>query len=130
MKIHHIGYAVKDIESAIDEFAKIGYEKCGSTVIDEERNILIQFMRLGNYCVELVAPKDESSSINNIIKKNGSSPYHICYSVENLSLAIEDFSKNGYVLMGEPKAAVAIDCKKVVFLYNKHLGIIELVEGK
>lgn len=80
--------------------------------------------------MELIAPKDEKSSINTIIKKNGNSPYHICYSVDDLISAIEDFVKNGYVLMGEPKMAVAIDNKKVAFLYNKHMGIIELVEDK
>jgi methylmalonyl-CoA/ethylmalonyl-CoA epimerase len=85
-------------------------------------------MKLGYYCVELIAPKDESSSINSIIKKNGNTPYHICYSVDNIIEAIEDFKKNGYILIGEPEMAVAIDSKKVVFLYNKHMGIIELVE--
>ncbi|OQA16768.1 MAG: hypothetical protein BWY64_02450 [bacterium ADurb.Bin363] len=128
MRIHHLGYAVKNIDNAINEFLEIGYEKVGETILDEERKVIIQFVKNGELCIELVSPVDASSSINSIINKNGSTPYHICYRVDNITEAVVELKNNGYVLMGEPLSAVAIDSKKVVFMYNKHIGIIELVE--
>jgi len=128
MRIHYLGYAVKNMDASIEEFLKIGYEKVGETVIDGARRVLIQFMSLGNYCVELVAPMDAASSINGIIIKSGSTPYHICYSVDNIDEAVRRLKNEGYVLMERPSCAVAIDSGRVAFLYNRHIGIIELLE--
>jgi len=89
MKIHHVGYAVKNMETSIEEFLKIGYKKRGETVADEARKVLIQFMELGDYCIELVAPMDADSPVNSIITKSGNTPYHICYSVDNIDEAIK-----------------------------------------
>lgn len=123
-----MGYAVRSMEASIKEFLAIGYEKIGVTVPDESRRVLIQFMRLGNYCIELVAPMDADSSINGIITKSGNTPYHICYSVDNIDEAVGRLKNEGYVLMERPSCAVAINSCKVAFLYNRNMGIIELVE--
>jgi len=111
MKIHHVGYAVKNMETSIEEFLKIGYKKRGETVADEARKVLIQFI-----------------PVNSIITKSGNTPYHICYSVDNIDEAIKKLKTEGYILMESPSGAVAIDFCKVAFLYNRDVGIIELVE--
>ncbi|HOM01303.1 MAG TPA: VOC family protein [Acetivibrio sp.] len=128
MRIHHLGYAVKNMEASVEEFLKIGYEKLGETVADKTRKVLIQFMKLGDYCIELVSPMDAASSINGIITKSGNTPYHICYSVGNIDDAVVRLKNEGYVLMESPSCAVAINSSKVAFLYNRNMGIIELVE--
>jgi methylmalonyl-CoA/ethylmalonyl-CoA epimerase len=45
------------MDVSIEEFVKLGYERVGETVADEARGVMIQFMNLGNYCIELVAPR-------------------------------------------------------------------------
>jgi len=66
--------------------------------------------------------------VNSIITKSGNTPYHICYSVDNIDEAIKKLKTEGYILMESPSGAVAIDFCKVAFLYNRDVGIIELVE--
>lgn len=131
MKIHHIGYAVKNINKAINEFIELGYCKIGNTIEDENRNVLIQFMEKDAYCIELISQYklEKKSPVDQILKKNkGATPYHLCYEVEEIGDKIQEFCSKGYILIEKESEAKAIDYRKVAFLYNINIGIIELVE--
>lgn len=127
MKVHHVGYLVKDMDEAKNEFLKLGYSD-NVVTRDEYRGIDICFMDNGGYCVELISPYRDDSMVSGLIKKYKNSPYHLCYISENLDDEIEKLTANGYVQMGEAKEAPAIDGKRVVFLMNSSIGIIEIVE--
>jgi methylmalonyl-CoA/ethylmalonyl-CoA epimerase len=131
MKIHHIGYAVKDIDKAINEFRELGYCLKGNIIKDEKRNVLIQFMENNGYKVEFISPYilENKSPVDQILKKNGGAiPYHLCYVVEDISIKIKKLQSKGYILIEEENEAKAIDYRKVAFLYNRNIGVIELVE--
>lgn len=128
MKVHHIGYAVKDINQSIIEFKNLGYKEIDKKQIDKKRNIEIQFMENGNYIVELISPIGDIASINNLLKKNGPIPYHICYEVVDIESKIKGFIDKGYILLEKPEEAIAIENKKVAFLYSKNIGVIEFLE--
>ena len=128
MKVHHIGYFVKNIEKGKKTFLALGYEIEQDTVRDEYRGIDIAFLEKDGYRVELVSPFTEESVVYDLRKKMGNSPYHICYEVENLESAIEDLQEQRFVVTQEPHEAVAIDGKRVCFLVHGQMGIIELVE--
>lgn len=129
MKIHHIGYAVSDIAMSAESFEKLGYKYYSDIVEDRERCVSIQFMEKDGYLIELIAPLNDKSQISSILKKVGSSPYHFCYEVQNIDSEIENLLISGYVLIEKPNEAVAIANKKVAFLFNKDIGIIELLEN-
>lgn len=44
MKIHHVGYFVSDIQTAREDFEKLGWKISAPCVFDESRKIFIQFM--------------------------------------------------------------------------------------
>ncbi len=132
MKVHHIGYAVKDIEKAKQSFMKLGYTVEKKTV-DYIRNVVIAFARNDSTIIEMIAPLDNGSPIDNILEKNGAMPYHICYEVKNIEDACKSLKKDGWIILGKPSPAPAISSLediKVVFLYDKNIGLIELVEIK
>ena len=79
--------------------------------------------------VELLAPVDETSPVNKTLEKMGVTPYHTCYIVENIDDAIAALRKMRYVQVSKPAVAVAIQGSKVAFLFNKNVGLIELVEA-
>lgn len=118
MKVHHIGYAVKNIEDSIKEFERLGYSKVKNTVIDSKRNVIIQFIQNEEYLIELVAPLKEESPVTNILKKQGNSPYHICYETNDIDNKIKELSNNGFTIIAKLSEAPAINNKKVVF-YTK-----------
>ena len=128
MKIHHVGYMVKKMQPAIEQFRALGYEIEQDTVFDDYRKIDICFMTNGAYRIELVSPKSEDSVVWNLRKKTGNAPYHICYETPDLERAAEELRGQGYVAWDEPHEAVAIGGRRVVFLVNGRIGMIELVE--
>ena len=128
MKIHHIGYLVKNIDAAISEFIALGYQLTDEVCYDERRDINLCFMSSGAYLIELVMPRSEHSVVWNLLKKNGIGPYHICYETEHLSEAVEELKRRGYILIADPLEAVGISGRKVCFLTGRTAGMIELVE--
>lgn len=129
MKVHHIGYAVKNIEDSVEYFKILGYEQVSSVVEDSIRNVKIVFLQNGTEKIELVAPDGENTPIDSTLKKSGSTPYHICYEVENIDETIVSLGKK-WVLVRKPDVAPAINNQRVAFLLNNKIGLIELVENK
>lgn len=129
MKIHHIGYAVRNIEVSAKKFEKLGYKRYLNIVEDSMRNVFIQFMEKDGYLIELIAPLNDKSHICTVLKKTGSSPYHFCYEVYNIDAEIENLLHTGYILIEKPCEAVAMANRRAAFLYNKDIGILELLES-
>ena len=129
MKIHHIGYLVKSIEKSKSLFLSLGYDLEQDTVYDVFRKVDICFLIKDGYRIELVSPKDSSSVVGELRKKVGNSPYHICYEVESLEDAVSALAEKRFVVWDEPHEAPAINGKKVIFLVNGQIGMIELVEA-
>jgi len=128
MDIHHIGYIVKSIEKSIPKFIELGFAPEGETVYDEYRDIDILFMNNGGYRIELVSPKSERSVVYDTLKKFGNSTYHICYYTDDIEAEADNLRNNGYMMLGDPLEAPAIDGKRVCFLYSRLVGLIEIVE--
>lgn len=79
-------------------------------------------------CIELLAPHDEKSPINNILKKTGVSPYHICYEVDDIETSFADLKKEKFMPVSKIKVSNAFDNHKVCFFFKKDIGLIEIIE--
>ena len=129
MKFHHIGLAVKDISATAAVYVAGGYKQ-SETIFDPEQNVNICWLtKEGMPVVELLEPVDETSPVNKTLEKNGVTPYHTCYIVDDIESAVKELRKMKYVIVSKPVEAVAIHGCKVSFLYNKNVGLIELVES-
>jgi len=125
---HHFGIACRDIEKTAEAYRIIGYSK-GDTVFDPLQDVNICFLTHDSMpMVELLAPVDENSPVVRILEKNGVTPYHTCYSVDNLDESVKALKRQRYVVVSKPKAACAMAGRKVAFLYNADMGLIELTE--
>ncbi len=128
-RFHHIGIAVKDLDATASVYEQGGYRRSVS-VYDPVQNVNICWLTKGDSpIVELLAPVNELSPINKTLEKVGVSPYHCCYIVDNLENAILELRKQKYVLVSKPVEAVAFCGSRVCFLFNKNIGLIELVEA-
>lgn len=57
MKIHHTGYAVKDLRKAAEKFLLLGFKISGDIVDDFSRKVSVQFLEdSSGVRVELVSP--------------------------------------------------------------------------
>ncbi len=127
MKIHHIGYLVKHIEAAKGKFEELGYTIKTDVVQDVERGVFICFMEKDGYSIELVSPASEHSSVKSLVKRYGNSPYHICYQAEDFDRDLSELESGGFLRIDCPSPAPAIEGRKVCFLQNSQIGMVELL---
>ena len=128
-RFHHIGVAVKSIDKTATIYEQGGY--CRSKItLDPIQNVNICWLlKDGMPMVELLEPIDDSSPVCKTLEKNGVTPYHTCYIVDNIDKAIIELRKQRYVQVSQPVEAVAISGSMVCFMFNKNVGLIELVES-
>lgn len=129
LKIHHIGYLVKKMDAAISAFQHLGYTIHQDIVYDGIRKVHICFMEKDGYLVELVSPADSESVVAGLLKKYKNSPYHICYETQDLDKELTLLTAEGYTAIDTPMPAPALESRRVVFLMNPFLGMIELLEA-
>lgn len=127
MRPHHIGYAVQSIDSAQAEFAALGFQN-SEVVEDISRGVSIAFAFRDGYRVELVSPLGAGSPIDAILRKSGTSAYHMCFETEDIVSKANELLQRGYVQVIAPAPAPALGGALVSFLYSKSVGLIELVE--
>lgn len=129
LKFHHIGIATSSIEKTSQFYLQLGYVM-SEPVADEIQDVRISFLSKKSMpTIELLEPVDEKSPVVNILTKmGGASPYHCCYVVSDLAKAIKELRKLRFIQLSKIVPAIAIDNNKVCFLYNKDVGLIELVE--
>lgn len=129
MKVHHYGLATKSIEKSIKPFLILGYEICSETIFDPLQGVNLLFLKNANdHLIELVEPAQEENPVSKIIAKSGTSLYHICYEIEEFDTKIEELKKQRFAQIISPTPAIAFDGRRICFLYNPTLGLIELLE--
>jgi len=124
MRFHHIGIACRDIEEGKKNLQKLysGIE-FGQTVFDKEQDASLCMARVaGGLSLELIA----GEPVRKLVEKNVSY-YHLCFEVDDINGAIKEMTKNGAIMVSEPKPAVLFGSKLVAFLYSP-TGLVELVE--
>jgi methylmalonyl-CoA/ethylmalonyl-CoA epimerase len=137
ISVHHIGYAVGDIEKARGVFVSLGYTVESPLINDTGRNIKILLLRSGDTLVELIAILDtgKASPIDFIFKKEFAFPgkgipYHICYLVQDIDQAIIRLKRENFKIIQPRMKAPAFAGNDVAFLYHRDIGIIELLQNK
>lgn len=130
MKVHHIGYAVEDILAASKTFAAMGFSILSGICRDNDRNVDIMLLRNGATTIELVAPTTVGSPIDKVLESCGPCCYHICYQVENLEAGRKQLTELHFKAITDMAPAPALGKEDVVFMFNKDVGLIELVGPK
>lgn len=128
MNFHHIGVATNNIELTTKHYNNFGYKQSTELFLDPIQNVYILFLeKLNSPCIELVAPVNEDSPILNILNKNGTTPYHFCFEVDDILKEVGKLKKLKFVMVSKIVPAVAFNNRLVCFLYNKESGLIELL---
>jgi methylmalonyl-CoA/ethylmalonyl-CoA epimerase len=125
---NHIGIATSSIAATSKYYTEAGYNST-EIIYDPIQQVNICFLnKKGFPTIELIEPASESSPVINIVNKNGVAPYHFCYKVENIDEVISKLKRKNFVPLSKPIPAIAFGNNKICFLYNKDVGLIELVE--
>ena len=139
LRFDHIGIAVRDLDAARRSYEELfGYTPLSGPFDDPVQQARVLFLadpRLavgdGNgssdVVLELVAPLDETSHVARLVD-SGVGAYHVCYRVEDLGAALEEFRGKGCLIVKQPAPAVAYGGRRIAWLYLPTRQLVELVE--
>ena len=128
--LHHIGYAVKAIESISDSYVtRFGYAVCTPVIHDPLQTALVQFLSMAGDRVylEFVSPDGPDSRLTNAVRKGGGLN-HLCYIADNLEEAVGLLVQSNMMLISAPQPAVAFAGRRICWLVGEDMLPIELVE--
>ena len=126
-KIDHIGYLTGNIAATAKAFEKLGYQM-GEIVNDDTQRTRICFLTKANEVrVELVEPYEDNRTMQKMLTKQGVSPYHTCYEVDDVDREYEQLIQEDWVALFKPVAAPAFGNRKIFYFWNAEIGFIELV---
>ena len=130
LKIHHYGLASNDLDRSVEVYSLLGYAP-GEIFIDPIQRVKLIFVsRPGEPLIEIISDLDETGPTKNIIAKSGNGFYHVCYEVEDIEISIEEFKAKGFMLRHKPVPATAFRGRKIAWMYNRFIGLVELLEKK
>ena len=125
--VEHIGYVTKNIEKTAETFKVFGYQ-AEPIVNDDTHKTRICFLRkVGEVNIELVEPYPENATMQKMLKK-GTTPYHTCYTVEDIQQVYEQLQDLGFAPLFAPVAAPAFDNRLICYFWKNDIGLIEVVE--
>jgi len=128
MHIHHYGLATKNLERSMEVFRSLGYE-IGEPVFDSIQKVEVAFVFLeGEHPIELVCDQEAGGPTSEILSKVGSGLYHVCYEVDNIEQMVTTLRQKGFLLKHKPVKATAFNDRKIAWLYNRDIGLVELLE--
>lgn len=129
-KFHHIGFAVASIEKAKPFYLSAGYV-VSEPVIEPVQKVRVAYARRDGFpTMELLEPLDDTAPVCKILAKNGNTPYHCCYEVPDIKATIVEARKEGFLPLGRPVPGHGLDDALMIFLYNKNVGLVQVMETK
>ncbi len=129
--VSHVGIAVPDIDTAEKQYQLLGFVTISNEKIGEKDfGVKTKLMRMNEYTIELLEPyeKGQESPIDRYISSKPYKMYHLAYYVSDFQAQIDLLQKNKYVMINEPKPSKSMDGRMSVFMFNRSMGIIELIK--
>lgn len=130
-KLHHVGFLVRNIDSAVTQFTQLlGYTVESPLIEDPVQTAFVQFLRQpgAGHWLELICPNSEHSKLSNSLRKGGGLN-HLCYEVDDIEAAYTSLHQRGLVLLAAPTPAVAFPSRRIAWLMGKDNLLVELVEA-
>ncbi len=121
MRVHHIGYVVKNIEKYRKNLI---IDKVVKEVYDDTQKAKLVLLKTDNIFIELIEPQNEKSFTYNFLRKGGGY-HHLCYEVSK-DMA-ESFIKNKKMIKVLDWVYAPLLDSEVMFAYSVNKEVVEFV---
>ena len=128
-KIHHLGYAVEDLEAA----SRLYRERFGARLEEPEmvadQGVRAAMFRVGESRIELLEPTGPDTPVGKFLAKRGEGLHHVAFQVEDIEAALGELGRDGVELIDE-EPRVGAGGTRMAFVHPKsvHGVLTELVE--
>jgi methylmalonyl-CoA epimerase len=127
-QIEHVGIAVESIEKALEFYQGGLGMRLEEVATVEEQGVRVAFLPAGDSAIELLEPLGADSTMRAFLEKRGEGIHHICLAVDDLQVALDNLSKQGYRLIDETPRKGAHGLVAFVHPRSAHGVLIELME--
>ena len=123
MRHHHVGIAVKNIEDVVSG-PQIPGLTFSDTVYDPRLRAELCLVTMPDgSLIELV-----SGPVVERFLEAAPSPYHICYEVESVREALDQWKSSGSIIVLDETPAILFGGRLIGYVYTK-FGLIEFLES-
>ncbi len=128
-KIHHLGYAVEDLEAA----SRLYRERFGARLEEPEmvadQGVRAAMFRVGESRVELLEPTGPDTPVGRFLAKRGEGLHHVAFQVEDIEATLGELGRDGVELIDE-EPRVGAGGTRMAFVHPRsmHGVLTELVE--
>ena len=128
-KIHHLGYAVEDLEAA----SRLYRERFGARLEEPEmvadQGVNAAMFQVGESRIELLEPTGPDTPVGKFLAKRGEGLHHVAFQVEDIEATLGELGRDGVELIDE-EPRVGAGGTRMAFVHPKsvHGVLTELVE--
>lgn len=130
MKLHHIGFVVKDLSSTLNTFESVlGLKPASKPFLDKIQQVNEIFLKIEPTLIQLFEPMSKDSPVGNFLRKHGEKLHHLCFEVDDLNRTLKDLKAKGIKIIWKPFKG--FDKRRVAFVDPQQLRglLVELVEN-
>lgn len=128
-KFHHVGVVTADVAASREFYAALGYTASQDYDDPYQQATIVLLRAKHGPIVELVKPNNLQSPAAGWVDRIKAGPYHTCYEVKEIAQTMPQFKEFKVVRVSPIVPAVAFGMRKIVFLWGKQCGLIELLES-
>ena len=97
--VHHIGIAVKDLESSIEFYRNLFGLEAGPIIVREDIGVRGCFVPVGDTNLELLEGTGPNSTISIHISERGEGLHHVCFEVDGIADKLKSLQGLGIDLL-------------------------------
>lgn len=127
--VDHIGFAVRDIEAAIEFYTRAFDVQDWERIQMPERHMAVAVTKFNGVLLEFIAPTSEEAAFAKYLNDRGPGMHHVAYRVDDIQSALAQARERGIQLIDqEPRPG--LHHTLVAFLHPKStMGVlVELVQ--
>ena len=94
-RLHHVGIAAASIRDALGFYGDILGLEVTDTMSLDDRDLKVAFVKAGGTEIELLEPTSEDTTVARFIERRGPGLHHICFEVDDIEAAIDEFMGRG-----------------------------------
>jgi acyl carrier protein len=128
--INHFGLATNNLDASLKDLLQIpGSRLLRGPGENQTQKVRFAFVDTGRGVIELLEPIGHDSPIKRLVATGGG-VYHICFEVDSIDILHDELSKSEGNWVVSPTPDPAFDGRRIAFLMDKNLGLIEFVESR
>jgi len=128
-RIHHLGYAVEDLDAAMRFYRDSFGGEAGEPEVVQEQGVVAAMVRVGESRIELLQPTRLDSPVGKFLEKRGEGFHHTAFEVDDIEAALQELAGRVELIDEEPRDGAG--GTRTAFVHPKAVfGVLtELVES-